>query len=76
MPANGRAASSSAVKIGANVRAHRGRQRKSRDELGHEVGVSRQQIARYEAGENNITIDTLERLAKALGCSKNDLLGD
>ena len=50
------------------------RQRKSRDQLGHDVGVSRQQIARYETGENIPNIVMAGKLAKALGCKASAFL--
>ena len=75
MPAiNRRAASDSAAKIGAKVQARRVRQGMSRDKLGHAVGVSGQQIARYESGANRISSPVLEKMADALDCEPGDFL--
>ena len=72
MPARQRAASDSAVKIGAKVRAQRVRKNKSRDKLGREIGKTGQQVARYESGENEISSVMLERIADALDCDTAD----
>jgi transcriptional regulator with XRE-family HTH domain len=50
------------------------RKRISRDQLGHNIGKSGQQIARYESGENIPSAVTLQKLASELECSPLDLL--
>ena len=74
MPASKRAISPSAAKIGERIRQRRMRKRLSLDQLGHDIGKSGPQIARYESGENEIKFGTLERIAAALGCSPVEFL--
>lgn len=45
----------------------------SQEELGYRAGVHRTYVGAVERGEKNITIDTLEKIAKALGIDKNEL---
>jgi transcriptional regulator with XRE-family HTH domain len=46
----------------------------SQDDLADKAGISRQSIWRIERGETNISIDTLYKIAKALGCEPSELL--
>jgi transcriptional regulator with XRE-family HTH domain len=46
----------------------------SQDGLAEKAGISRQSIWRIERGETNISIDTLYKIAKALGCEPSELL--
>lgn len=39
----------------------------SQQELGHLVGVTQQQIAKLERASGNVSLETLERVARALG---------
>lgn len=52
--------------IGKEIRKRRKKLGLSGVELADLVGVSQQQISRYERGECNITIDNLFNLARAL----------
>ncbi|RYC70856.1 helix-turn-helix domain-containing protein [Spirosoma sordidisoli] len=36
-------------------------------ELGEKMGVSESTVNKYEAGKQNLSIETVERIAKALG---------
>ncbi len=45
----------------------------SQEELGYRAGLHRTYIGSVERGEKNITIDTLERIADALGINKDEL---
>lgn len=45
----------------------------SQEELGYRAGLHRTYVGAVERGEKNITIDTLEKIAKALGIDKNEL---
>lgn len=47
----------------------------SYSELAEISGVSRRQVIRYETGESQPTADSIARLAKALECSTDFLLG-
>lgn len=46
----------------------------SQEELAARCGLHRTYVGAIERGERNITLDTLDRLAKAFGCSGADLL--
>lgn len=46
------------------------------EELASLIGTSQASISRIITGKGNPTIDTLERIAKALNVSVNDLMGD
>jgi transcriptional regulator with XRE-family HTH domain len=47
----------------------------SRQELAERAGISREYMRRLEAGRQDPTIGTLQRLAKALGVPVAELLG-
>lgn len=55
--------------IGARLRLKRLSLRWSRDTLAREIGVSHQQIYKYEVGENQVCLSRAIQLAKALGVS-------
>lgn len=48
----------------------------SRGDLAERVGVDEETIGRYERGEREPRISTLQLIARTLGCSIADLLGD
>jgi transcriptional regulator with XRE-family HTH domain len=54
------------VHIGALVRGHRRASGMSQDELAQRLGVSFQQIQKYESGENRISTTKLVQVARAL----------
>jgi transcriptional regulator with XRE-family HTH domain len=41
--------------------------------MAHKLGISQPTLARLESAEQNITIDTLTRLCRALDCDPGDL---
>lgn len=49
--------------------------RLSQPQLGELVGVSFQQIQRYERGENSLSVPMLLKIAAALNVAPEDLLG-
>lgn len=53
--------------VGRNVKRFRQESGLTMVELGERAGLAKQTIAAIESGRGNPTIDTLERLAKALG---------
>lgn len=51
--------------IGANVRRERLAQGLSQEQLGEAIGVTFQQIQKYEKGTNRVAVSTLFRMAQA-----------
>lgn len=64
------------VAIGARVRARRRMLGLSQTALGDELGVTFQQIQKYERGINRISGSTLIRLGRVLGVPAGSFLGD
>ena len=57
------------AEIGRLVRAQRQRLRLSQSELAERIGVTFQQVQKYENGTNRISVGRLTRIAKALDVS-------
>jgi transcriptional regulator with XRE-family HTH domain len=55
------------VQIGASIRAHRLLARMSQSELGTKIGVSFQQVQKYEKGTNRVGAGRLPQIAEVLG---------
>ena len=70
-----RQASDADVAIGERIRARRNQIQMSQDDLGQALGVSFQQIQKYEKGINRISSGRLTELATTLQCSVTDLVG-
>jgi transcriptional regulator with XRE-family HTH domain len=62
--------------VAANVRHFRQAKDLSQDQLAHLAGVHRTYIGAVERCEKNISIDSMEKIAIALGCSLQELLED
>ena len=60
--------------LGARIRSLRVSARMTMAELGSLLGVTHQQIHKYERGQNRISVSTLLALARALGVSPRDIL--
>ena len=60
--------------LGEKITAHRESNNWSVEELASKVGISEGQLLRLEAGEYNLSFDTLIALAKAFGVEVKDLL--
>jgi transcriptional regulator with XRE-family HTH domain len=63
------------AEVGAKLREYRIRAGLSQTELGQEVGVTFQQIQKYENGTNAIATARLPSVCAALNISPNDLYG-
>ena len=63
------------MRLGAKVRARRQALGMSQAELGRRLGVTFQQIQKYEQGENAIASTRIAALCKALDIEPNDLFG-
>ena len=60
--------------IGANIRRARTRRRLTQDDLAQTVNTTRQTISNYETGRSRPDVETLQRLADALGVELTELL--
>ena len=64
------------VQIGALIRERRLAIGVSQMRLAEELGLTFQQIQKYEKGVNRVAASTLMRVARALGCKITELLPD
>lgn len=62
------------VQVGMQVRARRKSIGSSQAALGDAIGVSFQQVQKYEQGTNRVSASMMSRVAKHLGCRPADLL--
>lgn len=60
--------------IGANIRRGRTRRKLTQDDLAQTVHTTRQTISNYETGRSRPDVETLQRLADALGVELTELL--
>jgi transcriptional regulator with XRE-family HTH domain len=60
--------------LAANLRYWRGRRKLSQEALADLAGIHRTFVGTVERSETNISIDNLEKLAKALGVEALELL--
>lgn len=60
--------------IGANIRRARVRRHLTQDDLAQTVHTTRQTISNYETGRSRPDVETLQRLADALGVELTELL--
>tara|TARA_B100000941_G_scaffold286830_1_gene261014 strand:+ start:117 stop:470 length:354 start_codon:yes stop_codon:yes gene_type:complete len=56
------------------IRTCRKRAKLTMTELAERAGTSRSQIYKLEAGERQLTLEWMQRLAKAIGCTLEELL--
>jgi len=66
--------SDSAKKLAANMKKIRVRKHMSQGDICRALGVDRAYISTIESGRQNPTLSTIERIAKALGVSVDELL--
>jgi len=69
-------ASSLHARFGANLRRLRLDKGISQEGLADLAGLHRTYISSVERGERNVTLETVEKLAKALGISMSKLMPD
>jgi transcriptional regulator with XRE-family HTH domain len=62
------------VDVGHLVRVHRMARGISQTELGNQIGVTFQQVQKYEMGANRISMGRLTRIARVFGVSASYLL--
>jgi transcriptional regulator with XRE-family HTH domain len=70
-----RQADSTDIDVGRLVRVHRMAQGLSQTALADRIGVTFQQVQKYESGANRISMGRLARIARVLGVSVTYLLG-
>jgi transcriptional regulator with XRE-family HTH domain len=63
-------------KFGERVREERLKQNLSQEELAGRAGVHRTYIGMIERAEKNITLENIEKIAKALGISITNITKD
>lgn len=64
------------IRLGSAVRARRAVLGISQEELAFRAGLHRTYVGDVERGLRNISLENIERLARALGCQASDLLRD
>ena len=62
--------------LGLAIRLRRHARGLSQSALGEAIGVSFQQIQKYERGANRVSFSTMVRICEALGCHVADLVGE
>lgn len=62
--------------IGERIRERRQARGLTMEELGHKISATAAAVSRYELGQRNINIDTLQRIATALDVPFIELAGD
>lgn len=60
--------------MGRRLQALRMKQKMSREELATKAGVTREYVRLVEAGRRDLTVGTLQKLARALGVPAADLM--
>ena len=65
--------SESVKKVGENLRRVRQSKELTVEQLARRIGIHPTSVRRYERGEANISLITLEKFARALGCTIEDL---
>ena len=64
------------VQLGATVKARREALRITQAELAEQIGVTFQQVQKYERGVNRISASRLVRIAQVLDTTAAELLGE
>jgi len=64
------------AEVGARVRIVRRARGLSQDELGEAIGITFQQVQKYENGANRISCSMLKRIAERLETPMAELLGE
>lgn len=61
-------------RLGANIRAYRLQENLSQEKLAQKIDLTPRYLAGIERGERNMTLDSVDALAKRLGVESIDLL--
>lgn len=62
--------------IGLQIKSFREKRHLSQAALGEAIGVSYQQVQKYESGITPVTVERLEQIAKILGIQPTDILSE
>lgn len=60
--------------LSSNIKAYRDREGVSQEVFAARCGLHRTYIGSVERGERNVTLETLQQLSDAMGCTAADLL--
>ncbi|MGA7713996.1 MAG: helix-turn-helix transcriptional regulator [Rhizomicrobium sp.] len=63
------------VALGGRIRLRRRELEMSQDQLARKIGITFQQVQKYEHGTNRVSFSRLAEIAGALKCSVSDLMG-
>ena len=64
------------VELGRYIRKRRRELGLSQDQLGRMIGVTFQQVQKYEHGTNRVSFSRLVEIAQSLNCTVAELIGD
>ena len=64
------------VALGGRIRLRRRELGLSQDQLARQIGITFQQIQKYEHGTNRVSFSRLVEMADALNCGVKDIMGD
>ena len=62
------------VALGSRIRLRRRELGLSQEQLARQIGITFQQVQKYEHGSNRVSFSRLVAIAHALGCSSTDLI--
>jgi transcriptional regulator with XRE-family HTH domain len=64
------------IALGARIRIRRKSLGLSQDDLASKIGLTFQQVQKYERGANRVSFSRLVEIARTLKCRVQDLIGD
>ena len=64
------------VALGSRIRLRRRELGFSQEQLARQVGITFQQVQKYEHGTNRVSFSRLVEIAQALRCGVMDIVGD
>lgn len=62
------------MRLGANLRAYREREQLSQERLAQKIELTPRYLAGIERGERNMSLDSIDALARRLGIDATELL--
>ncbi len=64
------------IHVGSRIRLRRTMLGMSQEKLGESLGITFQQIQKYEKGTNRVSISTLKLMCKVMDCHPMDIIGE